>query len=334
MSEVQRVAGIDCGTNTIRLLIADVPGGDGAPLQDVVREMRIVRLGQGVDKTGAFAPEALERTLEAVRDYAQLCEQHGVTSARFAATSAARDASNREEFIQGVVDAFGFEPQILTGDEEAHTSFMGAMSALPAGVPDDAPLIAVDLGGGSTELVLGTKAGGVISAYSMDVGSVRMRERYLHSDPPTEDEVEAARETIRHYLDVAEEHVEIGRAEYLVGLAGTVTSVTARALGLDKYLPTKIHGTKLPVQEVAQICGRFVAEPKEETAQLGFLHPGRVDVIGAGALVWQEVALRIAQRTREAGHEITEIVTSEHDILDGLALWAAEKPQSFRASGK
>lgn len=317
-----RVAGIDCGTNSIRLLIADVVDG---VVTDVVREMEIVRLGQGVDRTGRFADEALERTLAAVDMYAAKIAAHNVESIRFAATSATRDAANRQIFIDGVRARLGVEPQVLSGEEEARASFAGAISVLDAA---PAPILAVDLGGGSTELVLGEADGTIISAFSMDVGSVRMRERRLHSNPPTAKEIAAARADIRAALDEAERYVDLGAPATLVGLAGTITSVTAVALGLETYDSAAIHGTHVDAAMIESVTQWFVDSSADERAALGFMHPGRVDVIGAGALVWQEVARRVRQRTADAGHEVTGAVTSEHDILDGLALWAAAEPQS------
>lgn len=316
-----RVAGIDCGTNSVRLLIADVVDGE---LTDVVREMDIVRLGQGVDETGRFDESALERTLKAIDGYAKKIRDNDVESIRFAATSATRDAENRQVFIDGVRERLGVGPQVLSGEEEANTSFAGAISVLKS---EQDPILAVDLGGGSTELVLGKEDGTIISAFSMDVGSVRMRERRLHSDPPTADEVEAARRDIQAALDEAEEHVDLSQTRTLVGLAGTITSVTAVALELGTYQPEKIHGTLVPFDKIDEVTQWFVEATSKKRGDLGFMHPGRVDVIGAGALVWQEVARRVRQRTADAGHELAGAVTSEHDILDGLALWAARDPQ-------
>ncbi|MGJ9576897.1 Ppx/GppA phosphatase family protein [Actinotignum sp. GS-2025c] len=320
----QRVAGIDCGTNSIRLLIADVPGTDGSSLSDITRQMEIVYLGQGVDATGHFAPEALERTLNQVDIYARLCREAGVTSIRFAATSATRDAANRAEFLDGVMARLGVRPQVLTGAQEAQTSFSGAISALSS---PTSPVLLIDLGGGSTELVLGHADGSVIASRSMDIGSVRMRERHLRHDPPTPTELENARADIRAALDEAEKHVPLGKAEQVVGVAGTVTSVTATWLGLDTYDSAAVHGTAMPLASIEKVTDWFIHAPLEERAALGFMHPGRAPVIGAGALVWQEVVRRIAERRAAAGRPLATITTSEHDILDGLALWAAREPQ-------
>lgn len=328
-----RVAGIDCGTNTIRLLIADVPADDGAALQDCVRTMAVVRLGQGVDRTGKFAEDALERTLAKVHEYGELCREYRVESLRFAATSATRDAENRQVFVDAVVRELGVRPQVLSGEQEAATSFLGATSALNAGGLKElpSPVLAVDLGGGSTELVLGdAQSGKIYASYSMNVGSVRMRERYLHSDPPSDAEKQAARQAVREYLDRAHESVDLSQARAVIGLAGTVTTITAQALGLASYEPQRIHGMELSIPRIDQVCEWFMGSTVAQHAELGFMAPGRADVIGAGALVWQEVVHRVVERTREAGHELRSVVVSEHDILDGLALWAARDVQGMR----
>ena len=320
-----RVAGIDCGTNSIRLLIADVPGQRG-PLDDVVRLMDVVRLGQGVDRTGQFDPAALERTLAKVGEYADLCREHGVESIRFAATSATRDASNRDEFLGGVKERLGVPVQVLSGDEEAGTSFAGAASVM--GVDGPSPVIVVDLGGGSTEVVLGELGQGVVADYSMNVGCVRMHERHMTSDPAGADEIAAARSDVNAALDEAEARVDFGSARGLVGLAGTVTTLTARALGLEKYDASRIHGTELSVARVVEVCEWFIHSSKAERDALGYMHPGRSDVMASGALVWEEVVKRVAARMVERGHALDTVVTSEHDILDGMALWAADDPQA------
>ncbi|WP_455952315.1 Ppx/GppA phosphatase family protein [Arcanobacterium haemolyticum] len=313
-----RVAGIDCGTNSIRLLIADVD--DRGVLSDVVRRMEIVRLGQGVDKTGRFDAQALERTLAVVDDYAGQIAEHGCESVVFAATSATRDAENRDVFIDGVRERLGVTPQVLSGEEEARTSFAGAISAL---VSPDAPLLAIDLGGGSTELVLGSADGTVLGAYSMDVGSVRMRERQMKSDPPTADEVAAARADVAAALDDAEAVVDLSQARTVVGLAGTITSVAALSLGLEEYDSERIHGLDMSLGQVEESTSWFIEAPLAQREAVPFLHPKRADVIGAGALVWQEVLHRIVQRCDEAGWPLESVTISEHDILDGLALRAA-----------
>ncbi|MDO4888523.1 MAG: exopolyphosphatase [Actinomycetaceae bacterium] len=319
-----RVAGIDCGTNSIRLLIAEA-GRDGG-LRDIVRRMEVVRLGQGVDATGEFAREALERTFARTQEYADLCREHGVQSIRFAATSAARDARNREAFIEGIRSRIGVEPQILTGQEEARASFEGAASAIPAGV--DGPVLTVDLGGGSTELALGLPGGQILGSFSMDVGCVRLHERHLVSDPPSPGQIAGARADVRAMLDRAEEHIDLGATTAVIGLAGTVTTLTATALGLERYDPWRIHGAVLTVRQTLEVCEWYLRSTREERAGLGFMHPGRVDVISSGALVWGEIVRRVERRMAESGRELSGITTSEHDILDGLAIWAARQPQA------
>jgi len=313
-----RVAGIDCGTNSIRLLVADVDPATGA-LADVERTMEVVRLGQGVDRTGRLAPEALERALAATRRYAARCAELGVEAIRFVATSATRDAENRREFVDGVRTAIGVEPEVIEGAEEARLSFRGATGVLGSRHPG--PLLVVDLGGGSTELVLGTDA--PIVAYSMDVGCVRMTERHLHSDPPTTSEIAAAAADVRAALDAASAMVPLERTVTLVGLSGTVTTVTAHALGLPRYDPLVIDGTGLPVEVVLAAADDLLHRSHAQRAALGFMHPGRVDVIGAGALVWAEVVRRVQRDVAGAGRMLGPVVTSEHDILDGIALSAA-----------
>ena len=312
-----RVGAVDCGTNSIRLLIADVDPVAGT-LTDVVRRMEVVRLGYGVDRTGVIAPEAMERTLAACRDYAEQCEEHGVERVRFVATSASRDARNAAEFVAGVREAFasfGIAPEVVSGHEEASLSFRGATGELRGrGVPG--PYLVVYLGGGSTELVRGTDD--VEQARSVDIGCVRMTERHLHSDPPTAAEVAAATRDIEAAIDEAAAVVDLAGVKALVGLAGSVTTLTAHALRLPGYDPARIHLAQLPVDSVAAAAGDLLAMSHAERAALPFMHPGRVDVIGAGALIWRLVVERVR---REAG--VTEVVTSEHDILDGIALGIA-----------
>lgn len=308
-----RVAAVDCGTNSIRLLVADV-GRDGL-LTDVVRRMEIVRLGQDIDRTGMIAPEAMERTLAATRDYAAQCRELGVDRVRFVATSASRDARNAAEFVHGVHAAFGdFDvvPEVVAGDAEAHLSFAGATGDLQRiGVPG--PYLVVDLGGGSTELVRGTTE--VEAARSVDVGSVRMTERHLRSDPPTEEQVEAARHDVSAALDIVEEDVDLTGLGTVVGLAGSITTITAHALALPAYDAAAVHLARIPVEVHRAACQSLLSMSHEERAALPYVHPGRVDVIGAGGLVWREVLDRALLRSPGA-----EVVTSEHDILDGVAL--------------
>ena len=309
-----RVAAIDCGTNSIRLLIAD--RSVAGMLTDVVRRMEVVRLGQGVDRTGRLDPTALARTLAATQDYAAQCRAHGVQAVRFVATSATRDAQNREEFFAGVREALGVEVEVVTGGEEAGLSFAGAVSIL---APEDpAPNLVVDIGGGSTELVLGDRT--VDRAISLDIGSVRMTERHIRSDPPTAKEVAAARADINAALDRAASELDLARVRTLVGVAGSVTTLTALALGLDAYRPERINAARLSVAEVHAAAEALLTMPREERAALGFMHPGRVDVIGAGALIWAEVVDRVAQAVADGGGHLDQVITSEHDILDGIAL--------------
>ncbi len=309
-----RVAAIDCGTNSIRLLVADVDP-DGSSLVDLDRRMEVVRLGQGVDRTGRIAPEALARTLDATRRYAAICAEHGVERMRFVATSASRDAQNRDDFVAGVRDAIGVDPEVVDGAEEAVLSFRGATRGLAARYA--APFLVVDLGGGSTELVLGDEQ--PRATWSMDVGCVRMTERYLHSDPPTATQVAAVRGDVAAALDRAAQAVPLGQTITLVGVAGTVTTVTAHALGLPRYDPTRIDGTVLPVDVVLAACDDLAAMPRSRRAALGFMHPGRVDVIGAGALVWHDIVARVRDAVAVTGRQLGTVVTSEHDILDGIA---------------
>ena len=309
-----RVGAIDCGTNSIRLLIADVDPQSGL-LTDLVRRMEIVRLGHGVDKTGVIAPEAMSRTLAQAREYAAQCSELGVDRVRFVATSASRDASNARDFVVGVREAFaafGVAPEVVTGHEEASLSFRGATGDLRAGgIPG--PYLMVDLGGGSTEFVRGTQD--VEHARSVDVGCVRMTERHLVSDPPTSGEIAAAVVDIEAAIDQAGQTVDFQGISTLVGLAGSVTSITAHALRLTKYDAAKIHLSQLPATQIIEACDSLLSMTRAQRAALPFLHEGRVDVIGAGGLVWRTI---IARLQREAG--ITEVVTSEHDILDGIAL--------------
>ena len=306
------VAAIDCGTNSIRLLIARRDEATGR-LVDLERHLEMVRLGLGVDRTGRFDPVAVERTLDAARRYQALVEHHGVRreDVRFVATSATRDASNREDFISGIRAILGIDPEVISGQEEAELSYRGAVSTvegLPAG-----PALVVDIGGGSTELVLGTTA--PTHRISLDMGSVRLTERHLRSDPPADAEIAAAAADIDALLDEAAEAIPLERVASLVGVAGTVTTVTAVATGIRDYRPDATHGAALPVDEVRALCGTLLRETREERARHQVIHPGRIDVIGAGALIWSRIVERVA-----AASGITETRTSEHDILDGMAL--------------
>ena len=311
-----RVAAIDCGTNSIRLLIADVVTREHHPaLKDVVREMRIVRLGQGVDATGWLAEAALERTFAAVDEYAALITEHGADRVRFVATSATRDAGNRDVFVAGIRSRLGVVPEVVSGDEEAALSFRGALNAAPGLDPADRVLV-VDVGGGSTECVLGTPRE-VLAARSVDVGCVRMTERHLGSNPPTEEQQARVLRDVDEAMDVVARTVPLEQTTRLVGVAGTVTTVTAMAMGLKRYDPDRINGTVLDVADVDRACRELTAMTRKQRARLGFMHEGRVDVIGAGALVWRRVIERVARAT---DGRVDTVTASEHDILDGIGL--------------
>ncbi len=308
-----RVAAIDCGTNSIRLLVADADPATGE-LTDLDRRMTIVRLGQGVDRTGRLAPQALERTFAACREYAEIIEKHGAAEhLRFVATSASRDAENRDDFVRGVVDILGVEPEVITGDQEAEFSFTGATKELTGRDDLHRPFLVVDIGGGSTEFVVGDDR--VRAARSVDVGCVRMTERHLVrdgavTDPPTEKQIAAMRADIETALDQAEETVPLREARTLVGLAGSVTTVSAIAQDLPEYDSAAIHHSRVSRDRVREITEWLLRSTHAERAAVPSMHPGRVDVIGAGALV----LLAVMERT---GAE--EVVVSEHDILDGIA---------------
>ncbi|MFC4222610.1 Ppx/GppA phosphatase family protein [Lysinibacter cavernae] len=320
------VAAIDCGTNSIRLLIAKSElqaDGTWSPLVDIVRDMRVVRLGYGVDKTGEFAPEALVRTLEATRYYAELIQQHSAERVRFVATSATRDARNRDEFIAGVHEALGIDPEVISGDEEADLSFRGAVSVVDsfASATDSgnlgAPYLVADLGGGSTEVVLGTAA--PEAAFSMDIGSVRLTERH-QGITDADARLAAVTHDIHAALDVAERHVDLSKTATLIGVAGTVTTVTAHALRLPKYDPAAINGATIPTSTFLDACDELASLHKEALAALPYMHPGRVDIIGVGATIWGELIRRVSDRVSAAGGQLQTVTTSEHDILDGIAL--------------
>lgn len=302
-----RVAAVDCGTNTIKLLVLEVPAEGGRPV-DLVREMRMVRLGQDVDRTGRLAPEALERTFAAVEEYAAALAAHDVDRLRFCATSATRDASNAAEFAAGVEQRLGVRPEVLTGEEEARLAHAGAVGGLAAaGVAVADPVVVVDVGGGSTELVLGTGRS-VEAADSMDIGSVRLTERHLRSDPPSPAEVAACVADVDRALEASP--VAPAAAATVVGVAGTVTTLAAGVLGLTAYDRDATHGARLDAADVHRLCDRLVGMAPEERRDLPWLHPGRADVIGAGALIVSRVLARAGAR---------ELVVSEADILDGIA---------------
>jgi exopolyphosphatase/guanosine-5'-triphosphate,3'-diphosphate pyrophosphatase len=283
--------------------------------------MRIVRLGQGVDATGEFAPEAIDRTRMALTDYADSLRLHGVERVRMVATSATRDAANREVFFAMTADVLGAVipgsvAEVITGAAEADLSFSGAVGELDRA---GAPFVVVDLGGGSTEIVVGNAPHGVAASYSADIGCVRLTERCLHSDPPTAGEVAAAREVVRERLAAALRVVPVEGARTWVGLAGTMTTLSALAHNMTTYDPVAIHLSRVPSDELLAVCERLVGMTREQRAALGPMHEGRVDVIGGGAIVVQELARELHDR---AG--ISELTVSEHDILDGIVLSIAE----------
>lgn len=324
-----RVAAIDCGTNSLRLLVADVEPGAGR-LTDVERRMEIVRLGQGVDSTGRLAPEALERTLRALCGYARIIGDQSAEAVRMVATSATRDAANAADFVRGVSGVLGLEPEVLSGQEEAYLSFVGATAEFSAGSagPGGGPYLVVDIGGGSTEFVVGdsqttgdpttgdrttgdptTGAAGV-SAVSVDIGCVRLTERHLRSDPPRAAEISAVAADIDAALDRVAGAIPVSAARTLVGLAGSVTTVAGLALGLGEYDSARIHHARASAEQVAVQTRRLLRQTREERAALGVMHPGRVDVIAGGAMVLDQIMRRFG---------FGEVLASEHDILDGIA---------------
>jgi exopolyphosphatase/guanosine-5'-triphosphate,3'-diphosphate pyrophosphatase len=304
-----RVAAIDCGTNSIRLLIADF---DGDNFREVHRDMEIVRLGQGVDATGKFDPEAIERTLAATRKYAEVIAAKGAEKVRFCATSATRDATNRDLFIDGVREILGIEPEVIPGTEEAALSFMGATKGLTHA---EKPFLVVDIGGGSTEFVLG--GGQVDFAKSVNIGCVRMAERHFKKQPPSAESIQSAIKDIDEAIADAAYIVPIKESKTLIAVAGTATTVAAAALGLNEYDRHAIHLARIPAQKVIEVAQMFQLMSRDEIATLGYTHPGRVDVIAAGSLVLSRVMLATGA---------LEFVASESDILDGMA-WLLSQPQ-------
>jgi exopolyphosphatase/guanosine-5'-triphosphate,3'-diphosphate pyrophosphatase len=320
----QRVAAIDCGTNSLRLLIADADPARHV-LTDIERRMEIVRLGQGVDATGRLAPDALERTFRVLGEYASQISAAKAIAVRMVATSATRDASNGAEFAVGVHEILGVPAEVITGDEEARLSFTGATAELDsdpglqghqeaAGGRPQPPYLVVDIGGGSTEFVLGGAPGATaapeLAAISVDIGCVRLTERHLRADPPSAEQIKAATEDIDRALGDVAAVVPVASARTLVGLAGSVTTVAAIGLGLPVYDPRRTHHARLPAAVVQQVTDQLLGQKRHERGAIGSLHPGRVDVIGAGALILDRVMQRFG---------FAELVTSEHDILDGIA---------------
>lgn len=318
----KRVAAIDCGTNSIRLLVADLHGsGSTVRLTDVHREMRVVRLGEGVDATGRLSGAAIDRTWSALSDYTAVLRSAGAVQVRMAATSATRDAVNRQEFIDMVRSTLGQEPEVVSGSEEAQLSFRGAVGDLD---PATGPFLVVDIGGGSTEMVVGSPAGGgsdgggnIAGALSLDIGCVRITERLLRSDPPTAAERAEARGWARSMLAGGLDQLPIGAVHRVVAVSGTATTVAAAALRLTTYDPQRIHLAQVPFRRIHQVADVLLGATRAHRAALGYMHPGRVDVIGGGALILSELVSLLETRLPRSTSEVT---VSEHDILDGLAL--------------
>jgi exopolyphosphatase/guanosine-5'-triphosphate,3'-diphosphate pyrophosphatase len=297
-----RVAAIDCGTNSIRLLIADIDGGN---FREITRHMEVVRLGQGVDKTGAFHPDAIARTLAAVDLYATEIAKRGVEKIRFCATSATRDATNRALFIDGVKERLGIEPEVIAGEVEAALSFQGATKDFDK---SQGPFLVIDIGGGSTEFVFGTDS--VEAARSMNIGCVRMTERHFTGDQPDPGQIASAIEDIDENIRQAAKSVPITQAKTVIMVAGTATTVAAAALDLPAYDRYAIHLSRISAERAHQISQELLRESREQRASHGYMHPGRVDVIGAGSLVLDRIMVASGA---------TEFVASESDILDGMA---------------
>ena len=309
-TETVRLAALDVGTNSTRLLVADVAGG--AIVAEHAREMVITRLGKGVDRTGRFEPAALTRTLGVLEGYAATCRRLGVERRRLVATSATRDAADRQVFLDGVRDLLGVEPEVLTGQAEAAAAYRGAT----AGLDGDQPTLVVDIGGGSTELILGdgTTSRAMVS---LDIGCVRLFERHLHGDPPTAAEVAALRADVAAHLARVAGVLDPAAASRVVGVAGTVTTVTAIALGLDTYDPRRIHRATVDASEIAAATDKLAAMTVAERAALPVMAKGREDVIAAGALLLDELV---------GTFQIRQVVASETDILDGVLLGLADRP--------
>lgn len=331
VSSVERRSAIDCGTNSIRLLIADVTGGPAWELEDVERDMVITRLGAGVDSTGKLAQDAIARTVEVARVYADRIRRAGAEAPRVVATSATRDASNREVFRQQMMAATGVEPEVITGSEEARLSYLGALSSLPAGL--EAPFLVVDIGGGSTEFVLGGTS--VEQSISVDMGSVRVTERF-GPEPWTAEKTASARAWIDHVLDRVEGEVDLSRARTLVGLAGTVTSLAGWIFDVKEYSPEVTHGSVPGAQRWQEALRFFVEAPVEVKQRSAAVPAGRADVIAGGALIWERILVRLGilaeagGGVRSGAPQVTPtlgpraddlpVVVSEHDILDGLVM--------------
>lgn len=316
------VAGIDCGTNSIRLKVARV---DEHGMEEIVpRTLRVIRLGQDVDQTHRFADEALERAYAAAGEFAEILREHPVDGIRFVATSATRDAENREQFEDAMERILGVRPEVIPGTEEADLSFLGATSVVERDL--EAPYVVIDLGGGSTELVLGgdgvtAPKTEVQAAFSMNIGSVRMTERHLHTDPPTDDEIAEAIADIDEHIDEAFRVVPAGKARTIIGVSGTVTTMTALTMGLKEYDHRLVDGVRVPFPDAFAVNDRFLRMPREERREYRTIHPGRIDVVGGGALVWSRVLDRIGEAAKaDHGVAIDSFMASEHGLLDGIVL--------------
>jgi len=303
---MKRVAALDCGTNSIRLLIAEENPG-ASTFTEISRKMSIVKLGEGVDKNKAFLPDAISRTLAALKVFAKEITEAKVDQIRFCATSATRDAQNRDEFLIPVAQILGITPEVISGDEEARLSFKGATQGLDKA---SGPFLVVDIGGGSTEFVFGIEQ--VEAARSVNIGCVRMSERHFKYDPPTKSQIESAREDIKNAIALAAEVVPIRSAKTLVAVAGTATTVAAAALNLAKYDSELIHLSKISAIETRRVSNWLLSLTRQERSDLGYMHQGRVDVIAAGSLVLAEIIEATG---------LTSFVASENDILDGM-VWS------------
>lgn len=303
---MRRVAAIDCGTNSIRLLIAERDGSSS--LRDLERRLEIVRLGQGVDATGEFHPDALRRTFAAVEEYAELIKKADVPVERvhFVATSAARDARNRDKFFAGIKERLGVEPDVISGDVEARLSFTGALSRV---TPDGEPVLVMDVGGGSTELITGSAAGELRSAISLDIGSVRITERFFQQNPVAADDLERAAKYVDDLL--AGSGVDFASVASWIGVAGTATTLAGVYLELERYDRERVHGARIPAPAITDLLQRLAGLTVEEIRALPSMHPGRADVITGGALVATRIAARL---------QVADLIVSESDILDGIAL--------------
>jgi exopolyphosphatase/guanosine-5'-triphosphate,3'-diphosphate pyrophosphatase len=314
-----KVAAVDCGTNSIRLLIAESKPDGG--LVDIDRRTEIVRLGQGVDATGEFHPDALERTFAVVDTYASLIKQASVRPAQihFVATSATRDAGNRDEFFDGIRQRLGVTPDVISGDTEARLSFTGALSRVE---PKGEPVLVIDVGGGSTEFIVGSAAGRMHSAISLDIGSVRLTERFLKISPPAPDDLERAAGYVDEMLDGA--GVDFDSMGSWIGVAGTATQLAGVYLELAEYDRDRVHGAAIPLADVRRLLERLAGLTVEQIRALPSMHPNRADVITGGTLVLARVAARL---------QVPDLIISESDILDGIALALMEQLRGGGSSG-